>query len=586
MIASQHRDDAVHLIKETADIVTVIGEYIQLKRSGANLKGLCPFHAEKTPSFMVNPARQTYHCFGCGEGGDVFNFVMQYHNMTFPEALKELAQRFQVSLPEQVFSGQEMARAKKRQTLQDANEKAAALFHDFLLHSPEASGAREYLKKRGVSEELASKFHLGFAPERWDFLVHALPKAGFSLEDGEAAGLLVKKDRGGYYDRFRNRVLFPIHGLTGRVIGFGGRIMGDGQPKYLNSPESPIFDKGKTLFGLYQGRDAVRQARQCLLVEGNFDLLAVVSNGFDNAAAPLGTALTASHIRALKGYCDEAILVFDGDEAGVKASVRAVPLFLTEQVTARVVILPEQHDPDTFLQEFGADEFRRRLDNALSLPEFLFESLLRRHGLTLEGKSRILADLKPVIAAIGNEHLQRTVFISHFSEKLGVTPEQMQEGMSPVAERRAEPPPAMHVKKIGKMSAKERQLLEFLICYPEYVVDLLAVGLEEVILSGPACAILAQLKAMSHEEGAAAPELLLARVEGPERAFVSQILLEAPVYSDEAHAAMAAEITGWLKRESKKKQKERLIKEIGAAQQVNDEGLYMRLIGKMQEVDQ
>ncbi|PIP42852.1 MAG: DNA primase, partial [Deltaproteobacteria bacterium CG23_combo_of_CG06-09_8_20_14_all_60_8] len=319
MTTSPQRAETARLVKEAADIVTVIGEHVQLKRSGANLKGVCPFHAEKTPSFMVQPERQTFHCFGCGEGGDVFTFVMKYHNLTFPEALQELAQRFNVTLPERAGGGgQDQEQAQKRQALLDANEQAAILYHRLLLEAPEAADARAYLAKRGVPAELAERFRLGYAPNRWDFLVKALPTAGLDLEMALAAGLIVKKEHGGFYDRFRDRVQFPILNLSGQIVGFGGRILGDGQPKYLNSPESPVFEKGRVLFGLYQNREAVRQARRCLLVEGNFDLLALLAHGFANAAAPLGTALTPAHIRTLKGYCDETILLFDGDTAGEK----------------------------------------------------------------------------------------------------------------------------------------------------------------------------------------------------------------------------------------------------------------------------
>jgi len=582
MTATHQSEDVSHLIKETADIVSVIGEHVQLKRSGASLKGLCPFHAEKTPSFIVNPARQSFHCFGCGEGGDVFTFMMRYHNMTFPEAVKELAGRFQVTLPEQVFSGREMAQARHRQALQEANDKAAALYHEFLLRDPEAEPARRYLAERDIPGELIKSFRLGFAPERWDFLVRSLQAAGVAPAEAEAAGLLVKKERGGYYDRFRNRILFPIYGLTGQTIGFGGRILGEGQPKYLNTPESPIFDKGKTLFGLYQNRDQVRQAGKCLLVEGNFDLLALVAHGFGNVAAPLGTALTAAHIRTLKGYCDEVILIFDGDQAGVKAATRAVPLFLTEQVKARVVLLPENHDPDTFVRTAGAAEFKQRLEKAFSLPEFFVESLVRQHGLSLEGKSRILAELKPLIATIGNDQLQRTMFLSHFSRKLGVSVEQMQAGLigAEAAPRPEAPAPAL------KLSTKERQLLEFLVGYPEYVADFLAAGLAEVLESGPAGTILAQLRILVQEGGEAAPERLLASLEGAERAFVSRVLFAAADYSAEERAAMAAEMIAWLAKEGLKKRKEKLLREISAAQRDNDETRYMELIGKMQEIDQ
>jgi len=587
MTTSPQRAETARLVKEAADIVTVIGEHVQLKRSGANLKGVCPFHAEKTPSFMVQPERQTFHCFGCGEGGDVFTFVMKYHNLTFPEALQELAQRFNVTLPERAGGGgQDQEQAQKRQALLDANEQAAILYHRLLLEAPEAADARAYLAKRGVPAELAERFRLGYAPNRWDFLVKALPAAGLDLEMALAAGLIVKKEHGGFYDRFRDRVQFPILNLSGQIVGFGGRIRGDGQPKYLNSPESPVFEKGRVLFGLYQNREAVRQARRCLLVEGNFDLLALLAHGFANAAAPLGTALTPAHIRTLKGYCDETILLFDGDTAGEKAATRAVPLFLSEQVTARVVLLPGSHDPDTFLAEYGAEELTKMLAEAQSLPEFFFASLVRRHGLTVEGKSRIVSELGPVIAAIGDNQMQRTVFVAHFSEKLGIAPAQMLGGVSRLA---VLPRAASSVRAADQaltLSLQERQLLEFLIAYPEYVERFLAAGLADLVTSSGATEILARLQALGGEEQAAGSEYLLDSLVGPERAFVSRVLLNTPAYSVEQREAIAGDQLAWLAREGGRVRRERLTRLLGEAQQANNEALCLELMARLRDMDQ
>ncbi|PKN47776.1 MAG: DNA primase, partial [Deltaproteobacteria bacterium HGW-Deltaproteobacteria-16] len=337
-MAVNQGEDTVQLIKDVVDIAEIIGEHVSLKRAGTNLKGLCPFHSEKTPSFTVNPERKTYHCFGCGEGGDVFSFMMNFHRLSFVEALKELARKYQIPLPEKPLNPQELEKAQKREALQSANEKAAELFHQLLLSDPTAQKAREYLGKRGIPEEITTEFRLGFAPDSWNFLVNTLPKQNITIEAAKEAGLIVPREKSGFYDRFRNRVMFPIVGLTGRVVAFGGRILDDGQPKYMNSPESPVFDKSRTLFGLYQNREYIRQAKNCLVVEGNFDLLSLAVHGVRNVVAPLGTALTQAHVRSLKGYTDEVILLFDGDQAGLKAAMRSVPLFLSEQVTARISV--------------------------------------------------------------------------------------------------------------------------------------------------------------------------------------------------------------------------------------------------------
>lgn len=587
MTAPPNREDVVRLVKENADIVSVIGEHVKLRRSGMNFKGLCPFHAEKTPSFMVHPERQTFHCFGCSEGGDVFSFVTKYHNLSFPEALKELAERFNITLPERALSGHDQEKTKKRQGLLDANERAASLYHRFLLENPAAEGARRYLEERGVPQELVASFRLGFAPDKWDFLAKKISSSGpVDVEAATQAGLLVRKESGGYYDRFRNRILFPIVNLSGQTVGFGGRIMGDGQPKYLNSPESLVFEKGKTLYGLYQNREAIRQARKCLVVEGNFDLVSLVAGGFKYTAAPLGTALTPAHIRILKGYSDEVILLFDGDDAGVKAAARSIPLFLTERVSARVVILPGKHDPDTFLKEFGPDELEKKISSAMSMPEFFFESLVRQHGLSVEGKSRIAAELAPVIAAIDNDQMQRTVFISHFSERLGIAPEKMTAGLRPALRQgQTQKKPKKEEIFFAPMSVKERQLLEFLVGYPEFVSRFLSAGIEEMLTNGSAAVILTHLKEMVAQEGEVVPEHLLERVTGPPRSFISEVLLTVPHYSAEKREAIASEMLNWLKREGAKVQRESLIRQITEAQQANDETLYMELMEKMRGIN-
>ena len=568
-------EDTVQLIKDAADIAEIIGEHVSLKRAGTNLKGLCPFHSEKTPSFTVNPERNTYHCFGCGEGGDVFSFMMNFHRLSFAEALKELARKYQIALPEKPLNPQEQEKAKKREALQAANEKAADLFHQLLLTDPGAQKARDYLAKRGIPEEISKEFRLGFAPDSWNFLVNALPKQKIDTEAAKEAGLIVARDNGGFYDRFRNRVMFPITGLTGRVVAFGGRILDDGQPKYMNSPESPVFDKSRTLFGLYQNREHIRQAKNCLVVEGNFDLLSLVVHGVRNVVAPLGTALTQAHIRSLKGYADEVILLFDGDQAGLKAAMRSVPLFLSEQVEARIAVLPEAHDPDSFVREFGRDGLDKHLKTAMPLPEFVFDKLVGQYGSSVAGKTRIVAELQELIKAIGDQHLQRTLFVSHFAKKLGLTPQQLLGGISPAAETSNVRPTAPQGKGESQLPMKQRQLLEFLLTCPEYLPDFLEAGLEEIIVNQFGLAILQLLKAQP--DLSAGPEQLLELATGPERSFISRLLISTPSHSEEMKAQMAQEMLGWLSTASLKAKQERLTQQSSEARQTQNAQLEMEL---------
>lgn len=579
----QDRHDTVQRVKEAADIVEIIGEHVSLKRAGVNLKGLCPFHSEKTPSFTVRADRQTYHCFGCNEGGDVFSFMMQYHRMNFAEALKELARRYNVPLPEDAGSAEELAKAKQREALHAANERAAALYHDLLLHSPQAEAARRYLAERGIPAEFVSRFRLGYAPEQWDFLAKALAKEKIPPTIATEAGLLIAKDKGGHYDRFRQRVLFPIIGLTGRVVGFGGRILGEGSPKYLNSPESLIFDKGRTLFGLQQNREAIRQRKKCIVVEGNFDLLSLVVHGVGNVVAPLGTALTAAHVRTLRGYCDEAYLLFDGDSAGLKAAMRSVPLFLGEQLSAKVVVLPDGHDPDTFIRAHGAQGLTALLASAQSLPEFVFDALARQHGLEVEGKSRIVSELRAIIAAISDRDLQRTLFANHFAKKLEVAPAVLlgNESAAKTAPSPVATPPRQPNRTLTK---NEEKLFGFLLVHPEHIAEFLAAGLEESIASDLGREILLAFK--EAPTTAAGPERILDLIQGPEKSSLSRLLVTTPAYADEVKNEAVQEMLAWLKKNSLRVKKERLLHDISTAHQSQDEALWLRLLAQKKELDE
>ncbi len=580
MTAFHTQENTVQLIKETADIVAIIGECVTLQRSGANLKGLCPFHAEKTPSFMVNPDRRSFHCFGCGEGGDVLSFMMKYHRLTFPEALQELARRYQITLPEKALSAEEQAQARQREALAMVTERAAAIYHRLLLDSPEAEPARRYLEERAIPAEIITAFQLGFAPDRWDFLAKELHDEA-TLRAAEQAGLLVRRERGGHYDRFRNRVLFPIFGQTGKPIAFGGRILGDGQPKYLNSPETPLFDKSRTLFGLYQNRQTIRQTRRCLLVEGNFDLIALAANGITNVAAPLGTALTRAHVRALRGYAEEAILLFDGDTAGLKAAMRAVPLFLSEQLPARIVTLPATHDPDTFVREYGPQALTKLTERADSLAEFVFGQLVDCHGLTVEGKGKIVHELKPIADAI-TDPLQRKIFVAHFSDQLGITTEEMLATYRPAQPAQAAPRPAA-TQAMPPLPLIQRQLLEFMVLYPEYLPQFTDAGVDEIITHPTGRAIMAALR---DGTTAMAPEQLLSVLSGPERAFVSKLLISAPVITDENKEQEAREKIAWLRENSLKLQRQQLTRLISEAQQSRNIPLCMELMEKKKAIEQ
>jgi DNA primase len=598
MTSSFEQQDAVQRVKDAAQIVDIIGECVSLKRAGSNMKGLCPFHGEKTPSFTVNPVRQSFHCFGCGEGGDVLSFMMKYYNLTFPETIKQLAQRYQITLPEQQFTSDDKKKAEKRQKLFDANERATRVYHEYLLNNPEAAQARDYLTKREIPQEKIIDFQLGYAPESWDFLSNKVSKSSITQGEAEEAGLLVRKESGRFYDRFRDRILFPIFDLTGRVAGFGGRILGEGEPKYLNTPETLIFDKGRMLFGLFQNRDAIRKSRQAVVVEGNFDLLALVSFGLDNVVAPLGTALTQPQIRLLKGYADEVILLFDGDEAGIKAAMRSVPLFLAEQVAGRVALLPAMHDPDTYIRAHGKEGLEKYIVNALPILEFAFEHLKDKHGISMTGKGKILEELEPLIQASGSSPFQQSVLISEFSNKLGLDPEQVMQGFKIAARKKSQLRSARPVAGREKgektivtapLPRKQAQLLEFLIFYPRFLKRFLEAGIEDILVANPASDILAALQKLSEERELTGPEQLMeALPEAFERSYVSRLLMSSPFLGQddpEVIGNMADEMLVWLVRYRFKKEIKQLSEELRAAQENQDSKLLDELLLRKAELN-
>lgn len=579
-------EGALQAVKEAADIVEIVGEVVTLKKAGATYKGLCPFHGEKTPSFTVNPARHTFHCFGCGEGGDALAFVMRYQNIGFWEAVKQLAGRYHILLPERDLSPRERESASKRKALCAINQRAAAIYHQLLLTSPGAAPARDYLAKRGIPAPVIAAFQLGYAPEGWDFLLKQMADIG--PESLAEAGLVVPRESGkGYYDRFRQRILFPIVSHSGQYLGFGGRSLGDQQPKYLNSPETLVFTKGRTLFGLFQNKEAIRLAREALVVEGNFDLLSLVAAGVKNVVAPLGTALTQQHVRALKGYAQVATLLFDGDQAGIKAAMRAVPLFLSEKVEARVVTLPDGHDPDTFINEFGVAELERRIAGADSLPEFVVSHLKEKHGLGLEGKGRILEELKPIIKAIDDQDLQRSLFVAHFSQTLGVTPERLQHGLATPQvisgqDYTVKPSPAPSAR--CTLTKSEEQLLSFLIINPEYVGRFIEAGLLAALTHPSAITIAQALQEALDQLPAGGAERLLDFVQGPERVFVSEQLIAAPSLPDTAREA--AEKLQWLRENARKERMRELTVRINEAQRQNDQALLLSLLLEKKKINE
>ncbi|MFO7932178.1 MAG: DNA primase, partial [Desulfosalsimonas sp.] len=416
-------DDKLAEIRNAADIVDMISARVFLKKAGKDFVGLCPFHAEKTPSFTVSAGKQIFHCFGCGAGGDVFNFLMRYDGLSFPEAVQSVARQYGVSLPEKDMSPEQKKKASERERLLALNRRVMQFYQDMLLKDPKGSEARRYLKGRGMERGIVEQFNLGYAPGGWDNLIRFLQKSGVPLETAEKAGLIVPKKQKGYYDRFRNRIMFPILDVTGQVVAFGGRVMDDSKPKYLNSPETPVYHKGRVLYGLNAAREQCRSRGCVFIVEGYFDLLVMHQHGIKNTVATLGTALTQDHIRRVSraaGSGDKkAYLVFDSDQAGINAAKRTIGAFLEESMQAAVVLLPRGHDPDSYLSEHGVEAFDRLAQKAPNLFAFIIDNAISAHGLSVEGKVRVIGEVAPVLAEI-SDAVARSVYVRHLAESLDV----------------------------------------------------------------------------------------------------------------------------------------------------------------------
>ncbi|NBH71372.1 DNA primase [Clostridiaceae bacterium] len=366
-------EETIEEVRERNDIVDVISGYVKLQKKGSNYFGLCPFHNEKSPSFSVSPQKQMYYCFGCGAGGNVITFVMEYENYSFQEALKMLAERAGVKLPEAEYSKEEKDKASKRSMLLEVNKLAANYFY-YQLRQPQGKIGYEYFRRRGLAEETIRRFGLGYANKTSDDLYRYLKSKGYRDELLKESGLVALEERGSH-DKFWNRVMFPIMDVNSRVIGFGGRVMGDGEPKYLNSPETLIFDKGRNLYGLNYARTS--REKSLLVCEGYMDVIAMHQAGFTNAVASLGTALTLRHAALLKRYTEQVVLTYDSDGAGVKAALRAIPILREAGISARVLDLKPYKDPDEFIKNKGKEEFEKRIDGARN--SFLFEiDVLRR----------------------------------------------------------------------------------------------------------------------------------------------------------------------------------------------------------------
>ncbi len=457
--------DFIDQVRSSTDIVGVVSQYVPLKPSGASFKGLCPFHSEKTPSFHVNPERQIFHCFGCDQGGDAFKFLMLYEKLSFVEAITQLAARAGLTVPRS--SGIARKEDEERSLLVRLHEEAAKYFQHQLTATPEGGTAMSYLLKRGLSPESIATHGLGFAPDQWTGLLDALTRRGARPEHIERAGLAIPRKSGhGYYDRFRGRVMVPIRSESGKIIAFGGRILGSGEPKYLNSPESPIYNKSSVLYGFHRAKEAIRKEGFAILMEGYMDCLQAYQGGLGHAVACCGTSLTRGHARLLRRYTDKIVVNFDPDEAGERAARRSIDLLLEEGFEVRVLTLPGGRDPDRFLVEEGRERYQELLQSAPSFLEFLIGEARKRYDVSdPRGKAAFLNDVLPVIGKIPNR-VERVGYIGPLAEHAGITDQtvltELRRHVETQAHRFQVPSKGQPVLKLA-----ERELIRWIVTNPE-----------------------------------------------------------------------------------------------------------------------
>ncbi len=548
----RYSDDIIEEVRQKNDIVDVVSQYVKLTRKGSSYFGLCPFHNEKTPSFSVTPGKQMYYCFGCGAGGNVFNFIMEYENYTFGEALKHLADRAGVELPKIEYSREVREKAQERAELLEINKQAAQYFY-YQLRTEKGAQGYQYLTGRGLSEETMRKFGLGYSDKFGGGLYQFLKSKGYGDDRLRESGLFNVDERHGMYDKFWNRVIFPIMDVNNRVIGFGGRVMGDGKPKYLNSPETKIFDKSRNLYGLNVARTTRR--KYLILCEGYMDVISMHQAGFTNAVASLGTALTSGHASLLKRYTQEVLLLYDSDEAGVRAALRAIPILREAGVNSRVVNLRPYKDPDEFIKNLGAEAFEERLEQASD--SFMFRVSIAESEFPMEepqGQNRFFERCAEMLLELKDE-LERNLYIEAIVKKYrgqyGISVEDLRKRVNTLAlkgtpaERRIQPKKsqkgAPKKKKDSASDQAQKLMLTWIVTYPK-IFDKVAQYLTPEDFVVPLYREVAQMLFSQREEGEVNPARLLNSFTDSEEQrevaslFNATIHLETPKEQDQAFA--------------------------------------------------
>ncbi|MBV9923855.1 MAG: DNA primase [Acidobacteria bacterium] len=586
-------------LRRQADIVRVVGDYVTLKKKGANWMACCPFHQEKTPSFSVNPSKNIFYCFGCGKGGSAFNFVMEIEGLSFPESVRVVAEKAGVPLPELVDDKRFETKRKEADEVIQLNAWALEFWERQLVeNNAEARAAREYVEGRGLNEETVKAFRLGYAPNSWDALGNYLKSKGATIGQIERSGLVVKKEQGGYYDRFRGRLIFPVMDAQGRPVAFGARAMRPGdEPKYLNSPETAAYTKGRHLFGLSVTREEIRRKKFAILVEGYLDLIVPFQHGVRNVVASLGTALTNEQAKLLNRFARKVVVNYDGDRAGVNAAKRAIEVLLPEDFEVKVLVLPEGADPDEFVRAHGADEYNRRRGEAVPHMQFVLEQAMRDRNLhNPPEKSDAVAEVLPFVRAVRNP-IQKREYFDISLDSLRVEDLSLRQELWKSVSAR-DPKTAAGEEEIKKKVARasvgaptvaEKRLLELLLHDPDlrsYVLP----QVHESDYEGLATAAIYEALSRAEREGVEVGFDSLNEMMGgdPAQAFLPELWMYEPERAEgEAVDAFLAEAEGCLttlRLMSYDRRIKELAAEIAAAGRAGDEERGGQLLMKMFEL--
>lgn len=592
--------ETIEQVREHSDIVRVIGDYVKLKKSGDNYFGLCPFHGEKTPSFSVNAGRQFFYCFGCGAGGNVFNFLMRIEGLGFAEAVHKLAGQAGIEIKEEQRSPEQQRRLEERERLQGVMAQAAQFYHEILLQQPEGAEARAYLRRRGYSGDMVRRFQLGFAPAGWDTLMRYFDQDGVDPECARSLGLVRCRDDGREYDMFRRRLLFPVQDAYGNIVAFGGRVLDSSLPKYINSPESSLYHKGRTLYGLYAGRNAMRRQQRAIVVEGYFDHLALAQAGFDNVVATCGTSLTAEHAALLKRYVDTVVVLFDQDDAGQAACFRALPLLLQAGLKVQTLSLAQGEDPDSYLARHGKEAFAAQLEQACSALGFFMRRTLERQGDSAEARSTAIEEILAVIGQVSGE-IEISLHLQELSTLTGVPVEVLQRQLGQVEppqcvkapERNLAPDraPLRHREQRraetyedGEIKA-QKMLLTLMIQRRQMAREVAEVGIQN-LFSKPQCRAGAELICLAHEQGREPGSWLLDQCEdGETQEIFTAALVEEDRFADEVIEKVFSDCRTAVNRSQLKQRRAQLHAQMCEAERSGDIQMQNECLRELTEIN-